>query len=579
MKKGRIRLKPGVVKGESELALGDRYIDADKVRFSGGMPERIGGWQSLASNDALFDGICTGMFTWDDFAFNPYIALGTNSRLYIYDDDGVQNDITPVVETGTLTGPFTTTNASAIVTVADTNHLRAVGDRVRFSGASAVGGITINGEYEVASVVDVNTYTITHTSPASSGATGGGSVGYEYDLTAGLSATLFGGGWGVGPYGAGAWGTARVTGTYVQLPRSWSFSSYGQNLLACPSGWPIYEWDRTGKATLLANSPTSQFMFVTAERHVVALGLANRMQMAWSDDDDPTDWTPSVTNSANVRTLQRGSRLIAGANLAQRINIVWSDTSAYLMQYTGSNFVYDTRIIGEDCGLVGPKAFAIAGQVAYWLGGSAFWASSGSSVQQLPNMGDLRDHVLDSLADGYSVTCGHNPRHNEIWWFYTATGGERRYVVYSIDEGHWTNGTLPRSAWAVQATKQNRVLAAGYDGRLYQQEIGTTDNGAAIPWHLESGYSAIDEGNTRLNIWGYFPDWERCTGDVTIELTTKDYSPDVADEDSETEVFSGTQGTVDLRMSGRQMKMKMSGEDDFRMGVPRLEISPAGTRR
>lgn len=70
--------------------------------------------------------------------------------------------------------PITTTNGSATVTISHTAHGAATTDTVTFSGASAVGGITISGEYRIASVVDANTYTITHTSAATSSATGGG---------------------------------------------------------------------------------------------------------------------------------------------------------------------------------------------------------------------------------------------------------------------------------------------------------------------------------------------------------------------------------------------------------------------
>lgn len=79
---------------------------------------------------------------------------------------------------GVLTNPFTTTNGSPTVVVAHTAHGIPVGGgpvTATFSGASAVGGITINGTYAVTGV-DANTYTITHGSNATSDATGGGSV-------------------------------------------------------------------------------------------------------------------------------------------------------------------------------------------------------------------------------------------------------------------------------------------------------------------------------------------------------------------------------------------------------------------
>lgn len=99
-----------------------------------------------------------------------------------------------------LTDPFTTTNGSDIVTVTDFNHGAINGDTVFFSNASAVGGLTINGGYEI-TYVDSNTYTIDTDSPASSSATGGGTVIAEYELNVGLATYTSATGWSAGLWG------------------------------------------------------------------------------------------------------------------------------------------------------------------------------------------------------------------------------------------------------------------------------------------------------------------------------------------------------------------------------------------
>lgn len=83
---------------------------------------------------------------------------------------------------GTLSAdPFTTTNTSTSVTVNHVNHGRVAGDIVTFSGATAVGGLTVSGEYTVDSVTDSDNYVIIDDETASSSATGGGSsVAYTY---------------------------------------------------------------------------------------------------------------------------------------------------------------------------------------------------------------------------------------------------------------------------------------------------------------------------------------------------------------------------------------------------------------
>ncbi len=78
-----------------------------------------------------------------------------------------------VLKTETLgADPISTTSGSPIVTIADTAHGLSVGDVVTFSGATAVGGITVSGSYPISSVL-TNTFTIIASSDATSTATGG----------------------------------------------------------------------------------------------------------------------------------------------------------------------------------------------------------------------------------------------------------------------------------------------------------------------------------------------------------------------------------------------------------------------
>ena len=72
--------------------------------------------------------------------------------------------------------PFAVTSGSATITVTHTSHGLAVGDRIQFSGSSAVGGITPNGvDMAILSVPNANSYTVAFTSAASSSTTDGGS--------------------------------------------------------------------------------------------------------------------------------------------------------------------------------------------------------------------------------------------------------------------------------------------------------------------------------------------------------------------------------------------------------------------
>ena len=228
------------------------WYDGDKIRFRSGLPEKIGGWTQFSPNQFL--GICRSLWIWldgDAGAGNTYIGLGTNSKYYIY-FGGVYNDITPIVQTDILTNPFTTNyggNAYSVL-VTDGTYNPGVGDYVFFSGASAVGGVTIAGDYAVTSVVSGTTYTITITSPATS-ATGGGTVTAQYEYPTGLNVYSIGTGWGAGPWGRGTWGSSYSSGIGQQL-RLWSNDNFGADLVIAPRGGPVFYWQDSGTVSTRA---------------------------------------------------------------------------------------------------------------------------------------------------------------------------------------------------------------------------------------------------------------------------------------------------------------------------------------
>jgi hypothetical protein len=197
----KLQFRPGLNREGTDYSNEGGWYDGDKIRFRSGFPEKIGGWGQFSSN--TYSGVCRSLWVWSDGdsgVGNIYVGLGTNIKYYIF-SGGVYNDVTPIIQTDTLSNPFGTTSGSNIVKVTDASYNPGVGDYVIFSGASAVGGLTINGEYVVQSVTGSTTYTITAASNASSTTTGGGTVTAQYEYPIGSSVFSIGTGWGAGPWG------------------------------------------------------------------------------------------------------------------------------------------------------------------------------------------------------------------------------------------------------------------------------------------------------------------------------------------------------------------------------------------
>lgn len=586
---------PGISKRASPLAVGDRWIDADKVRFVDSLPEKIGGFQKITTA-SVTDPI-RGLRCWTTLAEQPLIGMGTHRKLFVVDQSDTPADITPVESTGTLTNPFTVTTGSATVAVAHASHGRNVGDEIIFSGAAVIAGtgMTINGDYQVSAIIDVNNYEIVQSVASLGNGTGGGTVSYEYILAIGAPDPVDGDGYGAGFYGAGDYGAPSEDNSslFVFDPRIWNLSDYGQLLLANPTNGGIYKFDPTltpayQRAALLDNAPTScRSIFVTPERFLFALGANNDpLNIMWADQNDITIWTPDQTNTANSRRLQEGTRIMAGAGLANLYSGVWTDSALYQFQYTGSSFIYDSTLVGTNCGLVSPMALIVHLGVAYWMSRNNFLMWNGGVPVPIPNSSDVREFVMRALrSGGYEMKTNAylNTRYNEIWWFYASTDMDEPglYVAVSLTDFSWICGTLSRTSGDHFKGSDQSPILASTDGWLYQHETGKDADGAIMQAFIQRAPLQILDGGTSGEIQGIVTDMQRQTGNMTVEVNTFDRI-NAGLLETEREVFGPGDDLVDLRIGGRIAGITFRSDvlgGDFRLGAPAMEVISTGKRR
>jgi hypothetical protein len=234
----KIQLKPGVNREGTRYAREGGYYESDNVRFRQGTPEKIGGWVRISANTFL--GVCRSLWNWVTFSYQNLIGVGTNLKFYIL-NGGTYYDITPTQTVHTLTNPFATVNGSTTVTVTDATGGYINNDFVTFTGATAVGGITISGEYQL-TYLTPTTYTITAASAATSTTTGGGTVYAVYQINTGPAYAVPLVGWGSGAWGSGVWGTSASS---TDAMRIWNQFNFGEDLIYGPRGGPLYYWDAT----------------------------------------------------------------------------------------------------------------------------------------------------------------------------------------------------------------------------------------------------------------------------------------------------------------------------------------------
>jgi len=235
----KLVLKPGVNRENTRYSNEGGWYESDKIRFRQGTPEKIGGWSRFSTYTFL--GVCRSLWNWITLSNLNLLGLGTNLKFYL-ENGGGYNDVTPIRSRATLSNPFVTVNASTTVTVTHASHGAINGDFVTFSNAAPVGGLDLNGEYQL-TYVSTNSYTITSATAATSSVPGGGggtTVQALYQINVGLEYEIPLTGWGAGGWGLGVWGYGSTSLASLRL---WSQSNFGEDLVVSYNGSQIYYWD------------------------------------------------------------------------------------------------------------------------------------------------------------------------------------------------------------------------------------------------------------------------------------------------------------------------------------------------
>jgi len=199
-----LKFRPGIISDITSYSNEGGFVDGDKVRFRFGFPEKFGGWEKYSPNQYL--GSARRLHNWVALDGSDFMGIGTHLKYYI-EEGQTFNDVTPIRNTtGAGDVTFAATNGSTTITVTDPAHGANEKDFVTFSGASSLGGLItatiLNAEFQIASIISSNAYTITSSVAANSSDTGngGGSVVGAYQLNVGLDVTVGGTGWGAGQW-------------------------------------------------------------------------------------------------------------------------------------------------------------------------------------------------------------------------------------------------------------------------------------------------------------------------------------------------------------------------------------------
>lgn len=504
------------------------------------------------------------------------------------------SNATSTITLGGTTPQYTTTMSSVVVTVTLVNHGLASGGIYTGQVSTAVGGLTIFGEYLVQTVPTANTFTIDGGSPASSGASAfenGGVEIVDYLLPSGLVSDQALAGWGGGGWGSDGWGSSGATQAVDPL-RIWSLDNFGELLLANPTNLGLYVWTPPpapgNVATLVATAPTNNTgMFVAMPQAQVIVygaettGTQDLLLVRWSDTGDYTDFTPTVSNQAGSYRLSRGSRIVGGLQAAQTA-LIFTDEDLWSMVYQGAPFIYSINTVGQNCGLIAQNAAAVLASNVYWMSLRGFFALQGGTVVALSC--PIWDQIFTNLDQANQDKCiaAANTPFNEVSIFYPSlsggTGEIDSYVKFNTD-GNWDFGMLVRTAWIDQSIF-GTPLGVDADGLVQQHEIGYSNNGTPmVGVYAESGYADIASGQDYPYIDQIIPDFRFYDSGATAEFSIygQNYPFDTPIPYGPYPVTTSTK-FITMRARKRQMAFRVDfdGQNFVRLGAVRYRMAPSG---
>ena len=549
--------------------------------------------------------ILFGLYATDPDGF----SAGTQYTIYSIDTLGNPLAATATVTTGGSVAAFTTTNTSNNVNVFLTGHGYSVGATYPILISTAVGGVTLYGNYIVQVVVDANNFTIWANITATSTATisiNSGNAHYIYGF--GVGAIAGGSGYGIGGYGSGGYGSGPAVTPSLGTPiaaMNWSLDNWGGILISSPIApaavnpipyQPIYMWDPLSgspTATVISAAPPVNDGFYVAmpQRQIMAWGstsngIQDPLLVRWCDISNFNQWIPLVTNQAGSYRIPKGSRIVGGIQGPQQ-GYMWTDIALWSLQYIGQPYVWSFNEIATGCGLISRKAAATLGGAVYWMGPSSFFTLAANGVEPLPcTVWDVIFQNLDK-TNVDKIRVAVNSRFSEISWFYptTTSGGEvASYVKYNSQLMTWDFGNLARSAWIDQSVLGPPI---GADPNLlytYQHETSTDADMAAMQPYFQTGYFTMDDGDVMTFVdqmwpdmkWGYYNGTQNAT--VNITFYVKDYPSQTAQVFGPYSVTTATQ-FAEPSFRGRLVSILFSSNDIgsfWRIGGVRYRYAPDG---
>jgi hypothetical protein len=349
----KIKFAPGIDKQDTAVGAEGRWVDSDNVRFRYGLPEKVGGWQSLLNESIV--GVARKQHAFVDKEGNRYVAIGTDKFLLIY-FEGQLHDITPVKATlSSVVMSAQDATQEVSLTFSSAHNLQS-GDIILLDNVTVPSGIGLTDAafedklFQVTRVTS-NLIAIVTGTQTTTGAAGGGACDVIPYEPVGPAAQSYGYGWGIGQYGGTVQGSVTTTlngalladtngtggsGTVINVTSNSGFPTTGT--IAVGNELITYTGKGTNTLTGITRGAFGTATFGTSNGQAHSSGATVTNATEWGGWGDAVDagtitlepglWSLSNFGDVLVATIANGKTFTWNSDITARLTTRASTTTS-----------------------------------------------------------------------------------------------------------------------------------------------------------------------------------------------------------------------------------------------------------
>jgi hypothetical protein len=176
------------------------------------------------------------------------------------------------------------------------------------------------------------------------------------------------------------------------------FAPYSTLMLITNGTDPVQKFtpSPTNAVTALGGSPPiARYVGIVGGFTVLAYASNSPLRVAWSNQGNPEQWTPSTASEAGVLDMATGGDITGF--VGGEYGLIFQENRVTRMTYTASDTVWQFDPLGQDVGCVLPGSIATWNKLTFFLSNRGFMMCDGSSIT--PIGAEKVDRWFQNTAD------------------------------------------------------------------------------------------------------------------------------------------------------------------------------------